>query len=123
MNYQLALDNPTVTDVINDDAVILHLQYSTQWDSLAHVGQLFDAERRRRRRAGVLQRLSPRRAHRRADRPQGRRRHRPGARPTRPRAKALGVENMAVKCVQGRGVMIDLHAHVGRERAVSATTS
>ena len=25
---------------------------------------------------------------------------------------------MAVKCVQGRGVMIDLHAHVGRERAV-----
>ena len=29
-------------------------------------------------------------------------------------AAALGVENMAVKCVQGRGVMIDLHAHVGR---------
>ena len=27
---------------------------------------------------------------------------------------ALGVENMAVNCVQGRGVMIDLHAHVGR---------
>jgi kynurenine formamidase len=33
-------------------------------------------------------------------------------------AKALGVENMAVKCVQGRGVMIDLHAHVGPQRAV-----
>jgi len=31
-------------------------------------------------------------------------------------ADALGIENMAVKCVQGRGVMIDLHAHVGRAR-------
>ncbi len=33
-------------------------------------------------------------------------------------ARALGVENMAQKCVQGRGVMIDLHAHVGRARAL-----
>ncbi|MEI4884017.1 hypothetical protein Q8G49_28035, partial [Klebsiella pneumoniae] len=32
------------TDVISDDAVFLHLQYSTQWDSLAHVGQMFDAD-------------------------------------------------------------------------------
>jgi hypothetical protein len=31
------------------------------------------------------------------------------------RAHALGVENMALKCMQGRGVMIDLHAHCGRE--------
>ena len=35
---------PLLTDVINDDLAILHLQYSTQWDSLAHVGQLFDAD-------------------------------------------------------------------------------
>ena len=33
-----------MTDVINDDVVILHLQYSTQWDTLAHVGALFDAD-------------------------------------------------------------------------------
>ena len=33
-------------------------------------------------------------------------------------ARALGVENMAQKCVQGRGAMIDLHAHVGRARAL-----
>ena len=44
MNYVLGRDNADLTDVINDDAVILHLQYSTQWDSLAHVGQLFDAD-------------------------------------------------------------------------------
>ena len=41
--YVVQRDNPDATDVINDDAVIMHLQYSTQWDSLAHVGQLFDA--------------------------------------------------------------------------------
>src|SRR6266568_2107963 len=33
-------------------------------------------------------------------------------------ARALGVENMAQKCVQGRGAMIDLHAHVGRARVL-----
>ena len=33
-------------------------------------------------------------------------------------ARALGIENMAQKSVEGRGVMIDLHAHVGRERAL-----
>ena len=42
--YQVRNDNPDATDVINDDVAILHLQYSTQWDSLAHVGQLFDAD-------------------------------------------------------------------------------
>ena len=118
MNYQLALDGVKVTDVINDDAVILHLQYSTQWDSLAHVGQLFDAND-----DGVPEPLYY----------NG---FKPGEHivgPNDPKdagaigqvpahstsyAKALSVENMAVKCVQGRGVMIDLHAHVGRGRTV-----
>ena len=31
-------------------------------------------------------------------------------------ARALGIENMAARCVQGRGVMIDLHAMFGRAR-------
>jgi hypothetical protein len=31
-------------------------------------------------------------------------------------ADALGIDNLASACVQGRGVMIDLHAHVGRGR-------
>ena len=30
--------------------------------------------------------------------------------------KALGIEKMSERCVQGRAVMIDLHAHLGRER-------
>jgi hypothetical protein len=43
MNYQLWCDEPACTDVVCDDLVIMHLQYSTQWDSLAHVGSMFDA--------------------------------------------------------------------------------
>jgi kynurenine formamidase len=31
-------------------------------------------------------------------------------------AKKLGIQNMSERCVQGRGVLIDLHAHVGRKR-------
>jgi len=34
----------TFTDVWADDQVTLWLQYSTQWDSLAHVGGEFDAD-------------------------------------------------------------------------------
>ena len=118
MNYQLGLDNPSLTDVINDDAVIMHLQYSTQWDSLAHVGQMFDANG-----DGIPE-------------PVYYNGFRPGEHivgPSDPddagaigqvpakstsRAKALGVENMAVKCIQGRAVLIDLHAHVGRDHAI-----
>ena len=42
--YPLARENPQFVDVICDDVVEMTLQYSTQWDSLAHVGQLFDAD-------------------------------------------------------------------------------
>ncbi len=44
MTYPLRCDDPTATDVICDDQVLLTLQYSTQWDSLAHVGQMFDVD-------------------------------------------------------------------------------
>ena len=36
--------NPLFMDVASDDRVILTLQYSTQWDTLAHVGGMFDAD-------------------------------------------------------------------------------
>ncbi len=44
MTYPLAREDPRLIDVICDDIVEMTLQYSTQWDSLAHVGQLFDAD-------------------------------------------------------------------------------
>ena len=116
MNYRLFSDNILHTDVISDDLAVLHLQYSTQWDSLAHVGQLFDANgdglpepvyyNGFRAEHDVL---GPSDA---ADAGV------PGlgeARSTS-RARALGIENMAARCVQGRGVMIDLQAQVGPGR-------
>src|SRR3954471_4748865 len=36
--------NENMTDVICDDQVLMALQYSTQWDSFAHVGGRFDAD-------------------------------------------------------------------------------
>ncbi len=116
LNYALATDDPNFTDVISDDAVILHTQYSTQWDSLAHVGQLFDADgdgtpeavyyNGYRAGVDVVGPSDPSAA---------------GAVDVVPAkttcgARALGIENMAANCVQGRAVMIDLHAHFGRKR-------
>jgi hypothetical protein len=39
-NYLWSKINPNHTDIGSDDAVLLHTQYSTQWDSLAHRGSV-----------------------------------------------------------------------------------
>ena len=112
MNYPLRCDDPTATDIVCDDQVILTLQYSTQWDSLCHVGQLFDADgdgkpeivyyNGYRGNEDVIGPMDYRGG---------------GARPVDEPigARRLGIENMARSCVQGRGVMIDLHAHFAGE--------
>ncbi len=119
LNYRLIADNPLHNDVVSDDLVVMHLQYSTQWDSLAHVGQMFDADG-----DGMAE-------------PVYYNGYRPGTHIFGPElgvdagvpvglsnsrttsaAKALGIENMAVHGLQGRGVMIDLYAHFGRDREV-----
>jgi kynurenine formamidase len=118
LNYRLSNDNPLHTDVISDDLAVLHLQYSTQWDSLAHVGQLFDADGDglpepvyyNGFRAG-LHIFGPAEA-------QDCGFPVPASARSTSAAKALGIERMAVQGVQGRGVMIDLVAHFGRERTV-----
>jgi kynurenine formamidase len=111
-------ESPGMTDVINDDLVIMHLQYSTQWDSLAHVGALFDADGDGKPEPvfyngyrGGADLAGP------SDAKDA------GARPgtfieakSTSSARALGVENMAVRCLQGRAVLIDLYAHYGRRR-------
>jgi hypothetical protein len=107
-NYALSQWDARFTDVACDDAALIHLQYSTQWDSLAHIGQMFDADG-----DGVAEKvfyngyrggtdILP-----------------PGADPSAPEAtaaRALGIETMAEACIQGRGVMVDLDAHFGRDR-------
>jgi kynurenine formamidase len=112
MNYPLRCDDPSALDVICDDKVLLTLQYSTQWDSLSHVGQMFDADG-----DGVAEDcfyngykagehiIGPLAYDAKGN--------------TTPTgqvsgARALSIENMAVSCVQGRAVMVDLEAHFGR---------
>jgi hypothetical protein len=110
--YPLDADTPGLTDVVSDDLVLLTLQYSTQWDSFAHVGARFDADGDGKAeivfyngfRAG--EELVPA-----AEKKDGTWDKFEGT-----NARALGIEKLAEHGVQGRGVMIDLHAHFGRER-------
>ncbi len=103
---------PGRTDVMNDERVLLCSQYSTQWDGLFHAGSQFDADgdgvaeqvfyngyRAGEHITGPVEFL-PDGTERETGQPIG--------------ARALGIENMAAAGVQGRGVMIDLHAHYGR---------
>ncbi|UTW11992.1 cyclase family protein [Marinobacterium rhizophilum] len=115
-NYPLSRQGSAFTDVISDDAVLIHTQYSTQWDSLAHVGAQFDADE-----DGVAETVYY----------NGWRggEHVIGPEPGKDcgdhcsqfegvEASRLGIENMAATAVQGRGVMVDLHAHFGNERVL-----
>ena len=110
INYEMRQDRAELTDVMSDDAVLLHTQYSTQWDGLAHVGQMFDADGdgvpEPRYYNGFL-------AGEDVVGPSGTVPH--GQAPDPSSATRLGIEHMARTCVQGRGVMIDLEAHFGRE--------
>jgi len=111
--FALAEDEPDLTDVVSDDRVLLTLQYSTQWDSFAHIGSRFDADGDGRReivfyngfRAG--EDLVPASSKNDSE---------PWARYEGTEARALGIEKLAEHGAQGRGVMIDLHHHYGRKR-------
>jgi hypothetical protein len=107
INYVMAKDKPLSTDVMSDDAVLLHTQYSTQWDGLAHVGGLFDADG-----TGQPQPMYYNGYRAGSDVFVGGYSVDGGVR----RVSALGIEQMAQTCVQGRGVMIDLRHHLGDGR-------
>src|SRR3954454_19874203 len=105
-------------DVWADDQVTLWLQYSTQWDALAHVGAEFDADGDgtgeavyyNRYPAGVG--LVGPSAHGRGD-----------AAGHACFAHHLGLEHMAFHGVQGRGVLVDLVHHLGHDaQAVKLAT-
>ena len=127
VNFPLGHLYPGATDVVSDDQVLLSLQYSTQWDSLAHVGALFDTEGNGRLRAtyyngyrGHEHILGPQ-DHGLPDRDEygAPARYQPlccvGCAPDESVARALGVENLAVKGMQGRGVLVDLKRVYGVE--------
>ena len=109
-NIHMSDMDPRYVDVWADDDVTLSLQYSTQWDSLAHVGAEFDVDG-----DGVEKPVYY----------NGYRAHEDIVGP-RPDAaddgcghtsfgKHLGLEHMAYHGVQGRGVLVDIAHHVGHE--------
>jgi kynurenine formamidase len=112
--WSYASEDPLLTDVVCDDVLLMNTQYSTQWDSLAHMGSRFDADGDGEPeavfyngfRAGadiVAAQEDPQAC---AD----------WARFPGPHAGALGIDQLAEHGVQGRAVLIDLEAHVGRTR-------
>ncbi|RVU14005.1 cyclase family protein [Methylobacterium oryzihabitans] len=107
-NFPVCEEVPDATDVVSDDLAVLHLQYSTQWDSLAHVGSLFDADGDGRPEPVYYNGF---RAGEHVTGPS-----RPDEAGAPSRARHLGIERLAEAGMQGRGVMIDLRAHLGDAR-------
>lgn len=110
MNYPMNRIDPRNIDVVCDDQVAITLQYSTQWDSFAHIGSFFDADGDGK--AEIVY-YNGFRAHEHIKGPEDPKGEGCGGASC---ATALGVENFAAKPIQGRGVLVDLHAHVGNER-------
>lgn len=118
MSEMADFGDPKYVDVWADDVVTLSLQYSTQWDSLAHVGAEFDADD-----DGVEEAVYY----------NGYRAGEDLVGPSddaggdgaghRSFARHLGLEHMAFHGVQGRGVLVDLAHHLGDEwRSVDYAT-
>ncbi len=118
MNYRVSDDVPGAPDLICDYAAVLHTQYSTHWDAFSHVGFMFDADgdgvpepRYYNGYRGGEDIVGP------ADPADAGANGVFEAKSTSA-AKALGIEGMAATCVQGRGVMVDLHRSAGDARTV-----
>lgn len=99
-NYEWRRFDSRLTDIAADDVVLLHTQYSTQWDSLAHRGSLFDVNDDGHAlpvyyngyRAGDDVQMDDE---------------------NNVSAQALGIDQMAAHGVQGRGVLVNLFRHFG----------
>ncbi len=112
--YPLQFVDERFTDVVCDDKVSLTCQYSTQWDALCHMGGQFDTAgdgetdyRFYNGFKGGTDIIGP------VDH------HLDGTMTPRGEpigARRLGIENLAKKGMQGRGVLVDLYAHHGDER-------
>jgi kynurenine formamidase len=102
--------DPKYVDVWADDTLTLSLQYSTQWDSLAHVGAEFDADG-----DGVEEAVFYNGYRADVDLVGPSADARGDGTGHASFAHHLGLEHMAFHGVQGRGVLVDLHAHLGDE--------
>lgn len=93
-------DIPGCCDLSCDDGAVIYSQYSTQWDSFAHWGQLFDADG-----DGEPEQVYYN-GYRAGE-------HIVAEEDGGPFARALGMENLAAAGAQGRGVLVDLNEHRG----------
>ncbi|RJF96024.1 cyclase family protein [Noviherbaspirillum saxi] len=118
LNFPMARIDKDSIDVVSDDQVLISLQYSTQWDSLAHVGARFDAD------GDGHEELVYYNGYRADHDVKGPMQYGEHGEETAcgcdgrnlSFAGALGIENMAVHGMQGRGVLVDLARHFGEQR-------
>jgi kynurenine formamidase len=92
--------SPSRTDVFCDDCADIHTHFSSHWDALSHAGSAFDAD------GDGIAEIRYYNGYRGFNDIGG----------DAGNARALGIENMAQSCVQGRGVMIDLFGVFGSAR-------
>src|SRR5690606_783478 len=116
MNFPMENLDAASIDVLSDDQVTLSLQYSTQWDALAHMGAQFDVDGN-----GQTQKVYYNGYQAGVDIPDAPA-HAEGAgccdHGASFGAKKLGIDNFAVKGMQGRGVMVDFVRHFGHGRTL-----
>ena len=99
-NYEWRKVKPGLTDIASDDKVLLYNQYSTQWDSLAHRGSLFDVDG-----DGIPEAVYYN-GYRAGE-------HISIDEESHSSTRALGIEHMAAHGIQSRGVMVDLYSIFG----------
>ena len=105
-NFAYSRNTPCFTDVVCDEMILMYTQYSTQWDALGHVGQEFDAD------GDGTPEIVYYNGFRAGEHIKG------PAGDNGPCAHRLDIAGMAMTGVQGRGVLVDLEALHGRERAL-----
>lgn len=115
MNFPMEKLDPASIDVLSDDQVTLSLQYSTQWDALAHIGAQFDVDGSGQPRKVYYNgfRAGEHIEDAKHDSADSCCDHGGGF-----GARKLGVENFAVKGMQGRGVLVDFVRHFGHQRTL-----
>lgn len=124
-NCDMTVAIPGATDVMCDDLVVLHTQYSTQWDAFGHAGSHFDADG-----DGTAERVfyngwragidvqGPDDLEMAGIRSLGRVDGATEGTASTSNAGPVDISHMARHGVQGRAVLVDLEAHFGTQRTV-----
>lgn len=124
-NCSMSVAIPGASDVMSDDLVVLHTQYSTQWDAFLHAGALFDADGDWEAEqvyyngwcAGTDV-VGPESSESAGISSLGRVEGASEGAASTSDAGPVGISHMARHGVQGRAVLVDLEAHLGAQRTI-----